>query len=190
MNKITINLENFTEEKRNQILALLGDNYALSLTGKEKSEKTEARMRAVIGETRPGTTDYDFQFGEGYFFTNDKVELKQFDALGTQPKLQQVKPDLYDKIIVLAEFQDKALWYLLHTSKISKLAGKENKEPGKLALNSQHKGNLAEGQISYNKTFLKTATYITESPKLDYRREDLGLTDEKIMEILEFTKNH
>ena len=190
MNKITINLEHFTEDQKKQILNLLGDNYTPTLTGKEKSEKTEARIRSVILENRPQTTDYDFQCGEKFFFTKDRVELKQFDALGTQPKLQQVKPSLYDKIIVIAEFEDKALWYLLHTNNISKLAGKQNKESGKLPLNSQHKGNSREGQISYNKTFLKMATFITESPKLDYKKESLGLTDEKILEILEFTKNH
>jgi hypothetical protein len=190
MNKITIDLEKFTQEKRNQILALLDDDYTLSLTGKEKSEKTEIRMRRVLQESRPDTTDYDFRSGQGYFFANEKVELKQFDAEGKQPKLQQVKPELYDKIIVIAEYQDKALWYLLHTDKISKLAGKNHKEPGKLALNSQHKGNAKEGQISFNKTFLKNAIYITQTSKIDYRKDDLGITDDKILEILEFTKNH
>lgn len=188
--KIIVNLDQQTQEKKNLILNILGDDYTLSLTGKEKSEKTEARMRAVIGEPRPKTTDYDFPYGEGHFFTNDKVELKQFDAHGSQPKIQQVKPKLYDKIIVLAEFQDKALWYLLTTDKISKAAGRKNKEDGKLSLNSQHKGNPNEGQISYNKTFMNTATYITDSPKVDYKRDDLGISDEKIMEILEFTKKH
>ena len=190
MTKISINLDLFTEEKRNQILEIIGDNYSLSLTGKEKSELTEARMRRVIGEPKPDTTDYDFPSGEGFFFDTDKIELKQFDAEGKQPKLQQVKPELYNKIIVIAEFHDKALWYLLSTDKISKLAGKENKEPNKLPLNSQHKGNLKEGQISYNKPFKKAATFITETSKLDYRQDDLGITDEEILQILEFTKNH
>jgi hypothetical protein len=190
MTKITINLENFTDSVRKQILHLIGEDYGISLTGKEKSEKTESRLREVIRESRPSSTDYDFQTGRGYFFDSERVELKQFDATGKQPKIQQVKPELYDKIIVIAEFTDKALWYLLHTNKISKLAGKKNNELNKLALNSQHKGNQKEGQISYNKTFKKNAIFILETPFIDYRKADLGLSDEKLLEILEFTKNH
>jgi hypothetical protein len=190
MNKITINLNNFDSETQDQIRRLIGENYLISLTGKEKSERTEARMRKVIGESRPNTTDYDFKFGEDNFFKTDRVELKQFDAEGTQPKLQQVKPDLYDKIIVIAEFENKTLWYLLHTSKISRIAGKENKEVGKLTLTRQHKGNEKEGQISYNKIFIKAAIFIKETSKIDYKKNDLGISDEDILEILEFTKNH
>ena len=190
MTKIAINLEHFTEERRNQILQLIGEDYTLSLSGKEKSEKTEARMREVIGESRPASTDYDFQTGEGYFFDTEKVELKQFDAEGKQPKLQQVKPELYDKIIVAAEFSDRTLWYVLSTDEISRLAGKRNKEVGKLALNSQHKGNAKEGQISYNKQFLRKALFITQTPKIDYKQNNLGLSDEEILEILTFTKYH
>jgi hypothetical protein len=190
MTKITINLENFTKNDQTKILQLLSDNYTLSLTGKEKSEKTEKRMRDSINEGRPSTTDYDFQSGSNRFFGQQKIELKQFDGEGKQPKIQQVKPELYDKIIVIAEYSDKALWYLLHTSKISKFAGKGNKEKDKMALNVQHKGNLKEGQISYSKTFKKNAIFITETHNLDYRKNNLGITDEKIIEILEFTKKH
>lgn len=189
-NNIVVHLHELDEEKKTMVLQLVGENFSLFLTGKEKSEFTERRIRQVLRETRPDTTDYDFRTGDGFYFSQDRVELKQFDANGKQPKIQQVKPELYDKIVVVAEFQDKALWYLLHTDKISKLAGKKNKEDGKLALNSQHKGNTKEGQISYNKSFIKTAIYITETSKIDYRQDNLGISDEQILEILEFTKNH
>lgn len=188
--KIIIDLSEFSEQKIRQIEALIGEKYTLSLTGKEKSELTEKRMRKVINESRPKSTDYDFNVGSEYFFTKDRVELKQFYIKGTSPKIQQVKPELYDKIIVCAEDDDETIWYLLHTNKISKVAGKKNKESNKLTLCTQHKGNLKEGQISYNSQFKKEATYITTTKKLDYKKVDLGIADETILEILEFTKNH
>lgn len=188
--KIILNLSDFSEDVITQIKKLIGDKYTLSLTGKEKSELTEKRMRKVINENRPKNTDYDFNCGEGYFFEKDRVELKQFYVKGSSPKIQQVKPELYDKIIVCAEDDDETTWYLLYTNKISKLAGKKNKEGNKLTLCSQHKGNLKEGQISYNSQFKKESIYITTTKKLDYKKEDLGLSDKTILEILEFTKNH
>lgn len=188
--KITINTEQFSEEQLNQLFRLLGPNYAPSLSGKEKSELLEARMRLCLGEPRPDTTDYDFCNGEGFFFDEDKVELKQFDALGSSPKLQQVKPALYNKILVAAEFPDFTDWWVIKSDKISSVAGKENKEEGKLTLQRQHKGNELEGQITFTEQFKKAATNILSTGPINYNSETLGLSDEHILEILTFVKNY
>jgi hypothetical protein len=188
--KITINTEQFNEEQIRQLFNILGENYSMSLSGKEKSELLEARMRFTLAEPRPETTDYDFRTGEDYFFTTDKVELKQFDALGSSPKLQQVKPALYNKILVAAEFPDFTEWWVIKSDKISQVAGKENKEDGKLTLQRQHKGNELEGQITFTQQFKNSATYILSSGPIDYTQTDLGLTDETILQILTYVKNH
>ena len=188
--KITIDTEQFTEEQVRQLFNIIGENYNMSLSGKEKSELLEARIRFTLGEPRPETTDYDFRTGEEYFFTTDKVELKQFDALGSSPKLQQVKPALYNKILVAAEFPEFTEWWVIKTDKISQVAGKENKEDGKLTLQRQHKGNELEGQITFTQQFKSMATYLLSTGPIDYTQSNLGLTDEYILEILNHVKNH
>lgn len=188
--KITVNTEQFTEEQVRQLFTILGENYTMSLSGKEKSELLEARMRFVLGEPRPETTDYDFRTGEDYFFSTDRVELKQFDAMGSSPKLQQVKPALYNKILVAAEFPDFTEWWVINSNKISSVAGKENKEEGKLTLQRQHKGNELEGQITFTSQFKNQATHILNTGPINYTLSNLGLSDEHILEILTFVKNY
>lgn len=188
--KITIDTDRFSIEQVQEIFEIIGENYTMSLSGKEKSELLEARMRKVISEPRPTTTDYDFCFGEQFFFKNDKVELKQFDAMGSSPKLQQVKPALYNKILVAAEFPNHTEWWLLKSEKISSKAGKEHKEQGKLTLQRQHKGNELEGQITFNHQFKKQAVKILETGPVKYTQEDLNLTDKEIMDVLNFVNNH
>ena len=188
--KISIDTKNLTKEQCIALFSLIGEDYTLNLSGKEKSERLEARLRKVLSETKPNTTDYDFCQGPNYFFENDKVELKQFYVSGTQPKLQQVKPHLYDKILVAAEYDDKTEWWVIKTNKISAKAGKEHKEDGKLTLTRHHKGNELEGQISFKNLFKKSATFITVTSFVDYRDTNLGLSDEVLMSILETTKNH
>lgn len=188
--KIKIDTEILNQEQLQQLFEILGNNYTLSLSGKEKSELLEARMRKCIGEPRPDTTDYDFCTGENYFFKTDKLELKQFDALGTSPKLQQVKPALYNKILVCAEFPSKAEWWVIKSDKISAKAGKEFKENDKLTLQRQHKGNEHEGQITFTDQFKEKAQFICETGPVVYTLSDLGLTDEEILTILNYTKNY
>jgi HKD family nuclease len=188
--KITIDTQKISPDKVKEIFRILGDNYTMSLSGKEKSELLEARVRITLGEPRPNTTDYDFCQGNGYFFEKDKIELKQFDALGSSPKLQQVKPALYNKILVAAEYPNNTEWWVISSNKISSVAGKENREEGKLTLQRQHKGNLLEGQVTFTKQFKNEATKITTTGPVNYTKKDLGLTDEEIFEILNFVKNH
>ncbi len=188
--KITIDLDTFTPELRERLTSIVGENYHLSLSGKDKSERLESRLRKVISEPRPDTTDYDFCHGVEHYFEKDRVELKQFAVLGKSPKLQQVKPHLYDKILVAAESDDKTDWWILETKYVSPKAGKENKENGKLALARQHKGNEFEGQISYNETFKKYAKFILTTGPVDYKKENLGLEDDILSQILLFVKNH
>ena len=188
--KIQIDTNTLTEEQKVQLFQLLGNNFKMSLSGKEKSELLEARMRLTLHESRPETTDYDFRSGEGFFFNDDKVELKQFDALGSSPKLQQVKPALYNKILVAAEFPDYTDWWVITCDKISSVAGKENREEGKLTLQRQHKGNELEGQITFTDQFKNAATNILSTGPINYSSEDLGLSDEHIREILNFVKNY
>lgn len=188
--KVVIDSENFTKEEFEMIFQIVGQKYALSLSGKERSEMLENRLRSVIGEKKPDTTDYDFCSGEGYFFGNKKVELKQFDALGSSPKLQQVKPSLYDTILVVAEYPSKSEWWVIKSDKISTKSGKENKEEDKLTLQRQHKDSEFEGQVSFKEPFKKSATKIYETSNIDYTQETLNLSDEEILNILTLTKNH
>lgn len=188
--KITIDTDRLTEEQRLRLFEIIGEEFNLSLSGKEKSELLENRMRFSLGEPRPDTTDYDFCYGESYFFDNDKVELKQFDALGSSPKLQQVKPALYNKILVAAEFPETTEWWVITSDKISAVAGKEHKEEGKLTLQRQHKGNELEGQITFTQQFKDSATFIQSTGPVNYTLDNLGLTDDEIIEILTFVKNH
>ena len=132
----------------------------------------------------------DLCHGDGYYFDSDKIELKQFDAEGSSPKLQQVKPALYNKILVAAEFPETTEWWIVKSDQISRRAGKEHKENGKLTLQRQHKGNEYEGQITFTEQFKKAATKVCETGPVDYTKEDLGLTNEEILQILEFTKNY
>ena len=187
--KIVLESKNFTEEVWNNIINLIGGEFVSFQTGKSKSEKLEARMRKSINEPRPKTTDYDFCNGEGYFFVEEKVELKQFTSKNGGGSAQQVKPALYDVMIVVAEFTTKAEWWVIKTEKISKFSGKNNKEKNKLTLQKQHKGNLEEGQISFNKEFKKNAKHILTSGPIIYDQENLGLSDETVMEILNAAKN-
>jgi hypothetical protein len=188
--KIQINIDDFSQTEQDTLFQLVGHRYTISQSGKEKSEELEKRLRDAIKEGRPNTTDYDFCHGKNYFFEHDKVELKQFDATGASPKLQQVKPALYNKILVCAEFPDRAEWWLLNTDVISKKAGKEHKEDGKLTLTRQHKGNECEGQITFTKQFKTSAIKICETNFIDYKNETLGLGNDEILHILNFVKNH
>ena len=188
--KIVIDTENFTKEQSEMLFQIIGKQYALSLSGKERSEMLENRLRSVIGETKPDTTDYDFCSGDDYFFGNLKIELKQFDALGSSPKLQQVKPTLYDNILVVAEYPNKSEWWVIKSDKISSKSGKENKEEDKLTLQRQHKDSEFEGQVSFTGPFKKSATKIYESTPIDYTEETLNLSDQDILTILTLTKNH
>jgi hypothetical protein len=188
--KIELNQKDYSPKEWSQIMSLVGLNYKLSLSGKERSEITESRLRSVINEKKPNTTEHDFKIGPLAFFSNERVELKQFTVSGKSPKLQQVKPHLYEKILVAAEFNTKTEWYVLNTSQISKKSGRENKENNKLTLTRQHKGNEREGQISFNSTFKKFATLITTTKPINYTQEDLGLDNEILFQILNQVKNH
>ena len=67
---IIVQLDKLSDEKRNKILEILGDDYSLNLSGKDKSEMLEARLRRVINETKPNTTNYDFWYGQNFFFSD------------------------------------------------------------------------------------------------------------------------
>ena len=83
----------------------------------------------------------------------------------------------------MLNFKNKSEWYLLETDKISKKAGKQNSEVGKLPLNAQHRYNITEGQINPNKAFKSVAHYLGTYEPLFYYKEDLNLTDHTILDI-------
>lgn len=210
----TTNIVAFDQNKipKNQldiVLGILNEFNAVSLSraGGETSARTEERFRAVLGESRPSTNDYDFASGENTFFGNIKVELKQ--CSGNNYKFQQVKPHLYDKVLMVREDLDRSTWFVISTSLISSYVKVEGKEPGKMLLSGQHKGNLNEGMLLMDNStvnftkgktseivkngkdmFSDLATLIGVYPPIDYSKDDLGLTDQEIFGILEFVKNH
>ena len=48
--KIELNQKDYSPKEWSQIMSLVGLNYKLSLSGKERSEITESRLRSVINE--------------------------------------------------------------------------------------------------------------------------------------------
>ena len=199
-----------SKKEQEAIVEMIVKNNALKVGGARKAKVTEDRFRSVIGESRPSTTNYDFATGEGTFFKDDRVELKQLTP--SNPKAQQVKPLKYDKILMGMETKEASFWFVVKTSLISSQVSTKDrryKEDGKLRLNGQHLGNLHEGMISMEentKNFIlgKTdsiipanndewsdlVTFIGKYPPLKYLEEDLGLSDQDILSILTFVKNH
>jgi hypothetical protein len=83
----------------------------------------------------------------------------------------------------MLNYDDRSEWYILKTSDISSLAGKENVEAGKLPLNRQHRGNAQEGQISPNRLFYKFAHQLGSYEPLQYNNDDLNLSANSIQDI-------
>lgn len=186
-------------------------NLPIGVGGAQKAKLTEERFRGVLNEGRPPITDYDFNSGEGTFFGKDRVELKQWSG-DNNWKAQQVKPHLYDKILMCREEKEHSFWFVVKTSQISSQVStlkNRHHEPGKLKLNGQHKGNLNEGMVQMDKNtrnFIKgitdtiipsgkdewsdIVTFIGKYPPLDYFKPDLGLSDNEILSILTFVKNY
>jgi|694.fasta_scaffold125472_1 hypothetical protein len=183
MEKKYLDLSKLSDTHRDFIVKNLGYALTNNLSGKERSEVTEQRIRDVMGISRPSTSEYDFLF-EGF-----KIELKQAETTGTKPKFQQVKPALYSHIICMLNYEDRSEWYVLKTSDISSLAGKENVEAGKLPLNKQHRGNTQEGQISPNKLFYKFAIKLGVYEPLQYNNDDLNLSTTSIQDIFSKISN-
>jgi hypothetical protein len=208
---MNIDFSRLSKKEQEAIIEIVVKNNALKIGGASKAKITEDRFRSVIGESRPSTTNYDFASGEGTFFNTDRVELKQFTGQNNW-KAQQVKPLLYDKVLMCREEKDASFWFVVKTELISsKVSTLQNryKEPGKLRLNGQHKGNLHEGMIGMDKNtkaFIKgkclqiipsnkdewsdLVTFIGKFPPLNYSKEDLGLDDSEVLSILTFVKNH
>lgn len=174
---LVLNLEFLPDNVKNELMDKYPNFIEEPLSGKERSEKTEDRIREILGVEKPNTTEYDIP----YF--GKRFELKQAEAYLKQPKFQQIKPSCYPYIICMLNHKDKSQWFLLKTSDISKKAGKHNVEEGKLPLNSQHRYNVTEGQINPNKAFYKKAINLGEYPPLLYYKDDLNLSENTIEEI-------
>jgi len=189
-----------------QILARNPDCYTRSTAGKVGSVLLENRLREVISEPAPSTPNYDFCYGKGRFFSNCKVELKQ--ASGNTSLFFQVKPALYDKILMVKEEKLASYWFVMKTSDISSKVGRKNKEKGKLLLSKQHEGNPTEGQIGMDiatrkfmsgesDTILKKgkdqfsdiATFIGKFNPILYDKKDLNIEDADLLSILSFVKS-
>lgn len=181
---LVLNLDFLSEDARNDILEKYPNFIEEPLTGKERSEKTEDRIREILGVEKPKTTEYDIP----YF--GKRFELKQAEAYLKQPKFQQIKPNCYPYIICLLNHKDKSEWFLLKTSDISKKAGRENVEEGKLPLNSQHRYNITEGQIRPNKAFKQKAYDLGTYPPLLYYKKDLNLSSDNLIEIFNKIKKN
>jgi len=179
MNKIYLNLDKLPNDQRVRLMNEYRGAIELNISGKERSELTESRIRNVMQLSKPSSSDHDF------LFQGTKLELKQAEASGKQPKFQQIKPSCYSHIICMLNHRDKSEWYLLETDKISKKSGASNVEVGKLPLNAQHRYNESEGQISPNAAFKKVAKFLGEYEPLLYYKEDLNLPDESIMNIFD-----
>jgi hypothetical protein len=113
--------------------------------------------------------------------------------LSAEPFAHGTFKDIFNReflVQVAAEFPEKTEWWVITTDKISSVAGKENKELGKLTLQKQHKGNELEGQITFTQQFKKMATQISETGPLNYSKKNLGVSDEEILQILEKVKKH
>jgi hypothetical protein len=177
MKSTYLNLELLPEDIREELVKKYSQFVELNISGKERSELTERRIMNVLGIDKPDTTKYDF------FYLKTKFELKQAEAYLKQPKFQQIKPACYPYMICMLNHKDKSEWYLLETSKISKKAGKKNVEDGKLPLNTQHRGNLLEGQINPNKAFKQVAIFLGNYEPLFYYKTDLNLSDNSILDI-------
>jgi hypothetical protein len=176
-NKYYLNLELLPLDVKAKLIDEYPHFVELNISGKERSELTEKRIRDVLNIEKPKTSEYDF------FYADTIFELKQAEAYLKQPKFQQIKPSCYPYIICLLNHKDKSEWFLLETSKISKKAGKENAEVGKLPLNTQHRYNLTEGQINPNLAFRQYATFLGEFEPIFYYRPDLNLSDKSILDI-------
>jgi hypothetical protein len=205
--KITIDLKTLSSEDKREFFKL---KIPFTLGGAQKAKLTEERLRKTLNEGRPPTTDYDFNSGPGTFFGEQRVELKQLTL--SNDKAQQVKPLLYDKILICLETKESSFWFVVNTSEISpKVSTKDNryKEKGKLRLNGQHKGNLHEGMIQMDKNtknfilgktnnitpanndeWSDLVTFIGKYPPLNYLKDDLGLTDQDILSILVFVRDY
>ena len=60
----------------------------------------------------------------------------------------------------------------------------------KLGIYKHYKGNEYEGQITFTEQFKKAATQICVTGPVDYTKDDLGLKDKEILEILTYVKNY
>jgi hypothetical protein len=177
MKKIYLDLDKLPNDLRNRLIVDYPGAIELNISGKERSELTESRIRDVMQLARPTSSDHDF------LFSSTKMELKQAEAYMKGPKFQQIKPSCYSHIICMLNHRDKSEWYLLETNKISKRSGASNVEAGKLPLNTQHRYNTAEGQISPGAAFKKMALFLGQYEPLVYYKEDLNLPDESIRDI-------
>ena len=177
-----------------------------SVEGGEKAKLTEDRFRGLTNSPRPSTPNYDLNVSP------KTVDLKQWfweSEEDNNCKAQQVKPHLYDCILMCNETSENSYWFVVNTDKISSKVGKDNKEDGKLLLSKQHEGNMTEGQllmdvhiknfitgktseiIKKNKDkFSDLVTFIGKFPPLNYNRKDLGLDDSEVLSILTFVRNH
>lgn len=165
------------EDVRNELMNRYVKFVDTGLTGKERSELTENRILNYLGINKPNTTEYDFDF------INERFELKQAEDYLKQPKFQQIKPRLYPYIVCLLNGKERSRWYIMRTENISKLAGKENQEVGRLPMHRQHKDNDQEGQFPPNKKFFELAEEIGEFSPLVYHEENLNISDNELNQI-------
>lgn len=180
-----LSLKTLSDEQRQLLMNIPGIEDVITVPSpKDRSTITEDRIRSVMDMEKPSTTEYDF------LFMDQRFELKQAEVSGTAPKFQQVKPDLYPWMLCMLNDADESRWYLLDTSKISSRSGKKYEETGKLTLQSQHKGNKREGQITPGTAFYNTAYYIGSYSPLKYAKEDLNISDEEIKDVFEKIEKH
>ncbi len=121
---------------------------------KEISDRYEQRLRDNNFFAEPKSTEFD-----ALDRFDNRVEFKYTTGI-TQKKWQQVKPRCRDYFLFFEIENGKVDTYFLYPSQISSVAGKENKEEGKLMLQRQHRGNIHEGQVSKTGEFLNIATHM------------------------------
>jgi len=182
MKKIYLNPNFLPPKIKEELFNLYPESFELNISGKERSLLTEKRIRKVLNIDTPKTTEYDF------FCFNTRLELKQAEAYLENPKFQQVKPASYPYIICMLNHKTKSEWYLLDSSKISKKAGKKNKETGKICLNKQHRSHDIEGQINVNPV-KENGVFLGEYEPLFYYKDDLNLSSSSILEIFNKIEN-
>jgi len=175
--KRILNLELLSKKQYDDVLKNYQFAYDVEMSGKERSELTEKRIRTIMSIDRPKTTEYDL------FFEQTRFELKQAEGYMSSPKFQQVKPSFYPYIICLLNYKDKSVWYLLETKNISKKSGAANVEKGKLPLQKQHAKSIDEGQITLTKRFYDFAIELGEYEPIIYHKDDLNLSEKSVKKV-------
>lgn len=115
--------------------------------------------RIEIKSLRAGDKGYNILYEKNDDIKNEKITNRIF---------QQVKPKCADYFLFHVLYCDGSRLFLVPSRMISSNSGSENKEEGKFALGTQHRGNTSEGCIQLN-TILSNAN-IFEIPDYELNK--------------------